>query len=242
MSVMKITWVLRTLLFSFLQFSSIIIFSTLGLVLYFFSDKIKYIYITWWISFVMFLLKFVSGVKYQLHGQENIQEGESGLILARHESTWETFAFQQIFPRQAFVLKKELLKIPLFGWGLQMSSPIAIDRRAGRKALKQVLEQGVSKLEENIWVVIFPEGTRMPSNKIGKINSGGALLAQKSKANTYLVTHNAGRCWAAKKWLIKPGVVDVYISPPLDLDNLTTKEINNLTEEWFKSHLDPATD
>ena len=238
---MKVVWMLRSIVFIVLQTASVMVVSLVGFLFWFASDNVKYAYLKLWVGFVVFLLRVVCGVKYQVHGKENLDLTQTGLILARHESAWETFAFQIIFPRLAFVLKKELLNIPFFGWGLRMTSPIAIDRGAGRKAMKQVLDEGTEKLSGNdeygSWVVIFPEGTRMPVGQLGKINSGGSLLAKKSGVKTYLVAHNAGQCWAAKDWVVKPGKVDVYISESIDVTELGTAEINKLTEEWFNQYL-----
>ncbi len=234
---MKNIWAFRSIIFIILQATSVIVVSLVGFLLWFASDKVKYAYLRCWVGFVLLLLRFICGVKYEVHGRDNLDLTKTGLILARHESAWETFAFQIIFPRLAFVLKKELLKIPFFGWGLRMTSPIAIDRGAGRKAMKQVLDQGSQKLSADSWVVIFPEGTRMPRGKLGKINSGGSLLAKNSGAKTYLVAHNAGKCWAAGSWIVKPGKVDVFISKPLNVEKMETAEINKLTEDWFKKHL-----
>jgi len=240
----KFVWALRSIVFIVLQTVSVIVVSLVGLLFWFASNKFKYAYLKVWVSFVVLLLRVVCGVKYEVHGKENLDVTQTGLILARHESAWETFAFQIIFPRLAFVLKKELLNIPFFGWGLRMTSPIAIDRGAGRKAMKQVLDEGTEKLandgKDDSWVVIFPEGTRMPVGKLGKINSGGSLLAKKSGAKTYLVAHNAGQCWAAKDWVVKPGKIDVYISEAIDVGTLNTAEINKLTEEWFNQYLGRA--
>jgi len=233
----KIIWVLRSIVFIILQTLSVIVVSLVGFLFWFAPDKFKYAYLKIWVGFVVFLLQVICGVKYKIHGQKNLNLTQAGLILSRHESAWETFAFQIIFPRLAFVLKKELLNIPFFGWGLRMTSPIAIDRGAGRKALKQVLDKGANKLANGSWVVIFPEGTRMPARKLGKINSGGAMLAKKTAAKTYLVAHNAGSCWPSNSWIIKPGKVDVFISEPIDVANMDVAEINKLTEQWFIQHL-----
>jgi len=238
----KLVWGLRSLVFIVLQTLSVIVVSIVGFLFWFTPNSFKYAYLNIWVKFVMFLLRIICGVKYEVYGKENLDLTQTGLILARHESAWETFSFQVIFPRLAFVLKKELLMIPFFGWGLRMMSPIAIDRGAGRKAMKQVLDEGTDRLSKDSWVVIFPEGTRMPVSKLGKINSGGSLLAKKSEAKTYLVAHNAGNCWAAKSWIIKPGKVDVFISEPLDVATLSTSDINQLTEEFFKKHLSSKED
>ncbi len=234
---MKILSILRSLVFVILQIVSAIIISLVGFLFWFASDKFRYNYLKLWTSFTMVSLRVICGVKHEVFGQENLDLTQTGLILARHESTWETFAFQLIFPRVAFVLKQELLFIPFFGWGLAMMSPIAIHRSGGRKAIKLVLEEGIKRLKSDCWVVIFPEGTRMPLGKIGKINSGGAFLAKKSAAKTYLVAHNAGNCWPGKGWIITPGTVKVFISKPIDASAMDIKELNKLTEEWFtKNH------
>ena len=110
---------------------------------------------------MLFLLRNLCGIRYQIIGAENIPETPS-IVLSKHQSAWETLAFQKIFPPQVWVLKKELLRIPFFGWGLAMTSPIAIDRSAKKKALEQIVEQGKDRLKQGFWIVIFPEGTRIP--------------------------------------------------------------------------------
>lgn len=239
---MKIVYFLRSLLFALGQVISLFFFSVLGLFLLPFSHRVRYQFIHYWAKFLVFWVRVTCGVSYRVHGEENIDRTKAGLILARHESAWETFAFQAIFPRQAFVLKKELLKIPFFGWGLSMMHPIAIDRNAGRQAMKQVLTEGQARLDEGIWVVIFPEGTRMPVGELGKINAGGAMLALKAQKPVYLVAHTAGRCWPKNSFIKTPGVIDVYVSPPLDVTDMKLAEINLLTEEWFSKHLVKTSD
>ena len=150
---------------------------------------------------------------------------------------WETLAFQAIFPRQAYVLKRELLKIPFFGWGMALLNPIAIDRGAGRKALNQLVKEGSARLQQGDWVVVFPEGTRMPAGELGKINIGGAMLATKAKAPVYLVAHNAGSYWPKNSFIKTPGTIDVYISPPLDVADMSASEINQQVENWLSQHL-----
>ena len=140
---------------------------------------------------------------------------------------------QVLFPRQAFVLKQELLKIPFFGWGMKLLNPIAIDRSAGRKALNQMLEEGQQRLATGDWVVVFPEGTRVATDEAGKINIGGSMLAAKAKVPVYLVAHNAGKFWPKNAFIKKPGTVDIRISEPLDMNQLTVKELNQKIETWF---------
>ncbi|NCN44273.1 MAG: 1-acyl-sn-glycerol-3-phosphate acyltransferase [Piscirickettsiaceae bacterium CG_4_9_14_3_um_filter_43_564] len=237
---MKFWYFLRSLVFSFGQMVTLVFFSLFGLLLAPFSHQVRYRFIHYWARFCIWWLRWTCGVQYRVFGAENIDLSKAGLVFARHESAWETFAFQAIFPQLTFVLKKELLKIPFFGWGLAMLSPIAIDRKAGRKAIKQVVTEGCQRIDKGVWVVIFPEGTRMPAGVPGQIKSGGAMLAKKAQAPVYLVAHNAGSCWPKNSFIKTPGTIDVYISPPLDVTELTVADINQKTEEWlFEPHTPP---
>ncbi len=233
---MKLILFIKSLLFSIGQISSMIVFSLLGQLTRPFSIVTRYRFMTQWAHFCLWWVNVTCGLKYRVHGADNINSENAGLILARHESSWETFALQQIFPRQAYVLKRELLRIPFFGWGMSLLNPIAIDRSAGRKALNQLLKEGTQRLADGDWVVIFPEGTRMPAGELGKINVGGAMLASKAKAPVYLVAHNAGKFWPKNSFIKKPGVIDIYISEPLDVTELSVAEINQKFEDWLNQY------
>lgn len=233
---MKLVYLLRSIAFAIGQISTMIGFSLVGQLLRFSSSKTRYEFMKHWALFCIWWLKVTCGVKYRVHGLENVDFTKPSLILSRHESAWETLVFQKIFPRQAYVLKQELLKIPFFGWGLKLLNPIAIDRSAGRKALNQMLEEGVKRLQQD-WVVVFPEGTRMPTDELGKINVGGAMLAMKAKVPVYLVAHNAGSCWPKNSFIKTPGTIDVYISRPVEIETLKLAELNAQTEQWFQQTL-----
>lgn len=225
---------LRSTLFSLGQVTTLVVFSLIGIVLLFpFNVKVRYRFMSKWAVFVVWWAKVTCGIRYQIHGAENIDTSQAGILLARHESAWETFATQLIFPRQAFVLKRELLNIPFFGWGMRMLNPIAIDRGAGRQALNQLLKEGKQRLEQGDWVVIFPEGTRMPAGELGKINVGGSMLAVQTGAPTYLLAHNAGCFWPKNSFIKRPGTVEVFISPALDPKELGVKGLNQAIEDWF---------
>ena len=234
---MKVIWFIRSVLFAIGQSVTLVLFSVLGQLTRPFSFKTRYAFMHYWARFCLVWLRITCGVKYRVHGAEHIDTTQTGLILSRHESAWETLAFQEIFPRHAYVLKRELLKIPFFGWGMSLLNPIAIDRSAGRQALNQMLSEGVERLHGDDWVVVFPEGTRMPSGELGKINVGGAMLATKAKVPVYLVAHNAGTCWPKNSFIKRPGTIDVYISEPLDVSEMKTAELIAQTEEWFKQAL-----
>ncbi|WP_373020477.1 lysophospholipid acyltransferase family protein [Thiomicrorhabdus sp.] len=235
---MKLIWFIRSVLFAIGQTLSMILFSVLGQLTRPFSFKTRYAFMHHWARFCLIWLKWTCGVRYKVYGMENVDEEQAGLILSRHESAWETLAFQEIFPRQAYVLKRELLKIPFFGWGMKLLHPIAIDRAAGRKALNQLLSEGQARLKQGDWVVLFPEGTRMPPGELGKINVGGAMLAKKTQSPIYLVAHNAGSFWPKNSFIKKPGLIEMHISPPLDVSELSVAEINQAIEDWYTRYLD----
>lgn len=156
------------------------------------------------------------------------------VILAKHQSAWETIAFQAIFPPHAWVLKRELLWIPFFGWALAATLPIAINRSTPLKALDQVVKQGHKRLKQGRWIVVFPEGTRMPPGVMGKFNRGGAMLGAKSGVPVLPVAHNAGHYWPKKGFLKKPGTIKVVVGPAIDTTNRRAKDINQQALEWMK--------
>lgn len=217
---------------------STVVFSLLSLPLWLVGKKMRYRIMTSMAYFVIWWLKVTCGLSYRVHGAEHIPNTPC-VALVRHESAWETFALQMLLPRQAWVLKRELLRIPFFGWGLLAMWPIAIDRGAGRAALKQVLMQGQARLDDGAWMVVFPEGTRMPAGELGKMNIGGALLAEKAQAPVIYISHNAGEFWAKGAFLKHPGVIDVHISPVLAAGE-SAAAINQQAEAFFSEHLSAA--
>jgi 1-acyl-sn-glycerol-3-phosphate acyltransferase len=189
-----------------------------------------------WTRMILFLLEHVCGLRYRILGAENIPDTPS-IVLSKHQSAWETLAFQKIFPPQVWVLKKELLRIPFFGWGLAMTSPIAIDRSAGRSALDQVVEQGRNRLEQGFWVVIFPEGTRIPIGQKGKYRIGGAWLATHTGVPVVPVAHNAGEFWARNAFIKKPGTITVSIGKPINPSDMEPNALNAQVENWIESEM-----
>jgi 1-acyl-sn-glycerol-3-phosphate acyltransferase len=189
-----------------------------------------------WNRIILAWLATTCGLRYRVLGQENIPPGPA-VILAKHQSAWETIAFQQIFPRQTWVLKRELLWIPIFGWGLAAHQPVAIDRRAGKKALRQVIDQGTARLREGLWMVIFPEGTRVAPGERGRYAAGGAMLAHHAGVPVVPVAHNAGEFWPKQGFLKHPGTVTVSIGPTLDPAGVKPAELNRQVEEWIESEM-----
>ena len=220
-------------LFAAGQVSSVVFFSLLTLLLAPLPFRPRQRVAVGWNRFNLWWLKVCCGVRYQVEGEENIP-ATAGVVMAKHQSAWETIALVQWFMPQCYVMKRELLHIPLFGWAMTLMRPIAIDRRAGRKAAQQVLEDGRRRLDEGIWVIIFPEGTRMAPGERGRYHVGGARLAHATGRPVVPVAHNAGRVWPRNSFFKYPGTVRVVIGPAVETAGLTAGEINRRVEDWIE--------
>jgi 1-acyl-sn-glycerol-3-phosphate acyltransferase len=196
--------------------------------------RARYRVISQWARIMVKAAELMCGIRYRVLGAENIPN-EACILVANHQSAWETFCFQLIFPPQVWVLKRELLWIPFFGWGLAMLAPIAIDRSSGARALRQTYEQGKDRLGRGFWIVIFPEGTRVRPGVDRPYQSGGAWLAAKTGAKIVPVAHNAGLCWPRNAFLKRPGVITVKIGAPIDPADMTVSELNTRVEQWIKA-------
>jgi 1-acyl-sn-glycerol-3-phosphate acyltransferase len=238
--------VIRSTLYMLLQIIITPPYALITLACFPLSPHARYRVTSSWTFIMLFLLRTVCGLQYRIIGAENIPKTPS-IVLSKHQSAWETLAFQKIFPPQVWVLKKELLRIPFFGWGLAMTSPIAIDRSSGKAALDQVVEQGRERLKNDFWVVIFPEGTRIPPGKKGKYRIGGAWLATHTNTLVVPVAHNAGELWGRNSFVKKPGTITVSIGEPIDPTGMEANELNDKVEAWIEtevariSHSHPTT-
>lgn len=182
----------------------------------------------------LWLLKAVCGLTYDIKGMEHIPKG-GAIIMAKHQSTWETLALRGLLPKtQAWVLKRELMRVPVFGWAMAMVQPIAIDRNAGRKAIKQVIDQGKARLAEGRNVIIFPEGTRTAPGERRRYGIGGGLLAQKAGVPVIPIAHNAGVFWARRGLLKHPGTIQVVIGEPIATTNKDAGQIMTEVEDWIE--------
>lgn len=227
---------IRTLVF-YLGMVTIMLTLPLGLVVGLFLPLLaRNRWFTGWGRAIIWWLKVVCGLSYEVTGRENIP-GSNGIILSKHQSAWETFTLQLIFPEQTWVLKKALLWIPLFGWGLAMAGSIGIDRSKGTQALKQVIDKGTDRLKKGLWVVIFPEGTRTLPGQSGKYNPGGAMLSVRSGFPVVPVAHNAGSFWPRSGWPIRPGVIQVVVGPVIDPEGMKPGEINEQVSEWIEARM-----
>ncbi|MDV3238696.1 MAG: 1-acyl-sn-glycerol-3-phosphate acyltransferase [Gammaproteobacteria bacterium] len=225
--------VVRSGLFGVVFFTTIPIFAMATVLCFPFSFRVRYAVATRWARLNLWWLRYSCGLTYRVTGRENIPK-DTAIIFSKHQSTWETLALQEIFPPQVWVLKRELLRVPFFGWGLAMVGAIAIDRKAGRKAVEQLVTQGRQRLETGRWVVVFPEGTRMAPGERGRYRIGGAVLAEQTGHAIVPVAHNAGEYWPARSFLMRPGEIQVVIGPPIQSQGRSAAEILRQAEAWIE--------
>lgn len=216
---------------------SIAVWAPVVLALFWLRPIPRYRVISQWGRFNVWWIKVTCGLSYEVHGRENIPATPC-VILAKHQSTWETLAFQWIFPPHVWVLKRELLWIPLLGWGMALSQPIAIAREKQRKAIDQVIQGGRKRLADGRYIIIFPEGTRMPAGRHGRFKLGGARLALAAGCPVVPVAHNAGCFWGRRAFLKEPGVVRVVIGKPISGEGLDAATLNARAEAWITETTD----
>jgi 1-acyl-sn-glycerol-3-phosphate acyltransferase len=225
---------LRSALFYLGLAPATVLFSLIGIVILPLPRRWRYYVITRWSLFAMRWLRVTCGLGWRVTGVENIP-AEPSVILCKHQSAWETITLQMIFPPQCQVLKKELLRVPFFGWGLASLNPIAIDRAAGARALRHVLSAGKQRIADGWWVLICPEGTRVPAGKRGRYTSGGAALAVQANCPIVPVAHNAGVFWPRNSLRKESGVIDVVIGAPLRPEGRSAAELTQAAEAWIEA-------
>mgnify|MGYP001563420467 CR=1 FL=1 len=227
---------IRSLIFYIGFIANTVVFAVLCLFLVPVPFRYRFKLITLWNVSVLWWLKITCGIRYQIEGMQQLPEGPC-IILSKHQSTWETIAFAALFPPQAWVLKRELLWVPFFGWGLALTEPIAIDRGSGIKAIQRIVEVGSQRLKQGRWIIIFPEGTRMAPGERGRYGIGGAKLAEKSGYPVIPIAHNAGELWPRRSFLKRPGTVRVVIGPKIDSHGRSASEIRQLSEQWIETKM-----
>lgn len=189
-----------------------------------------------WVRLVMWFIAQLLGIRTRLLGAQNIPATPC-VILCKHQSAWETFALQTIFPLTAFVYKRELHWLPFFGWGIKLMPFVAIDRAAGKAALNQVAERGKQRLAAGYSVVIFPEGTRLAPGQHRRFKIGGAWLAVAAGVPVVPVALDSGECWPRNAFLKHPGTVTVSIGPAIDPAGKSAEEVNAAAERWVEAEM-----
>ena len=224
---------LRSALFYLGLSLATLLFVPIGLALLVTPFPVRFRVMSRWSAFNLWWLKLTCGLDFEVSGGENIPPG-AAIILCKHQSAWETLALQLVFPPQAWVLKRELLWIPIYGWGLATMNPIAIDRSSGTRALRQIVRQGRDRLARGIWVVVFPEGTRVAPGQRGKYQPGGGLLAAESGRPVVPVAHNAGWFWPRHSFRKWPGRIRMVIGAPIDSHGKSAAAITREAETWIE--------
>jgi len=194
-----------------------------------------------WALMNLWLLKHICKLGYAVEGAENIPN-EGVVVLSKHQSTWDTMILQVILPPVRWVLKRELLRVPFFGWGLAMMKPIAIDRAAGHKAVAQLVEQGGPMLDAGYWVVVFPEGTRTRPGQKKRYKQGGSILAVKTGHPVVPIAHNAGEFWPRHSFLKWPGTITLRIGPVIDPEGKTAEQVTNIAHDWIEGQMKEISD
>ena len=187
---------------------------------------------------MIFWLRVSCGVKFQVKGKENIiLSDQKVVVLSKHQSTWETLFLQGLYWPASTILKRELLNIPFFGWGLRATNPIAIDRSNPRAALKQVKSTGLKRLTQGLNIIIFPEGTRVKPGEQGVYARSGADIAVTAKINVQPVAVNSGVCWPIGGFRKYPGLITVSIGPVVDTEGKTSKQVTLEAQQWIEEEM-----
>ncbi len=231
----KINLIIRSSLFSLLMLMATIFYSFICVAAFPFPFRYRYKLITAYTSAMLWLLKIICHVNYKIDGLENIPKNRSGIVLSKHQSTWETFFLQGLFYQSAIILKRELLWVPFFGWGLAIIDPIAINRSNTSNAMSQIITKGRKCLEAGRWILVFPEGTRIPFGEVGKYRVGGARLATATGYPVIPVAHNAGLFWPKRSFIKTPGTIHIVIGPLIETKDRSAEEVLSEAKNWIES-------
>lgn len=224
----------RSLIFSIYTSFTAIFSSIVCLCAWPFPLHYRYKIVSFWTKNTLWMLKKICGIQYEIKGLENIPKDRNGIVLSKHQSTWETFLLPNLFYQTAIILKRELLWLPFFGWGLATIEPIAINRNEKASAMEQVIKKGKECLEKGRWILIFPEGTRIPYGEVGKYRVGGTRLAVSTGYPVIPIAHNAGLFWPRRRFLKKPGTIQVVIGPLISPEGYTPEEMMMVVQNWIE--------
>ena len=226
---------IRSLVFTRFLFVTAILGAFIGLVCFWAPFGFLWAVTVGWCRLSVWAGRFFCGLEIVVEGKENIPD-EPSVIMIKHTTALETYWQVTVFPRTTWVVKRELLWLPFFGWALALVlRPIAIDRRSGSSAVKQVIRQGKTKLDGGVWVTVFPEGTRMPAGQTRRYGVSGAALARAAGCKIVPVAHNAGDFWPRRGFYKRPGTVRFVIGPPVDASTQDPRETNLIVQDWIES-------
>jgi len=226
----------RSLLFTTYMMASACLFGAVMALGFWLPYRTQFAIARTWARILFWALERLCGLKYVVEGRERIPTGNH-IVMSNHTSAWETVAQFLIFPPQVWVLKRELLWIPFVGWGLKLLRPIAINRGEGHRAVNQVIDQGKARLEDGLWIIVFPEGTRVVAGDTRKFGVSGALLAVESGKSVVPLSHNAGAYWPRRGFLKKPGTIRVIIGEPIESAGKKPRELNEEVKQSIEAGL-----
>jgi 1-acyl-sn-glycerol-3-phosphate acyltransferase len=227
---------LRSLIFTTYMMASACLFGLVMALGFWMPYRAQFAIARTWARILFWMLERLCGLKYVVEGRERIPAGNH-IVMSNHTSAWETVAQFLIFPPQVWVLKRELLWIPFVGWGLKLLRPISINRGAGHRAVNQVVDQGKARLADGLWIIIFPEGTRVVAGETRKFGVSGALLAIAAGVSIVPLSHNAGTFWPRRGFLKKPGTVRVVIGEPIDSIGKNPRQLNEEVKQAIEAGL-----
>ncbi|HEX5343978.1 MAG TPA: lysophospholipid acyltransferase family protein [Duganella sp.] len=228
---------LRSLIFTVVMVVSTVLWSLVCFVAAPLPYRQRFYITSRWNVFMIWCLKVICGIRYEIRGMDNLPDAPA-ILLSKHQSAWETIFLLPMMPRPlVFVFKKEILYIPFFGWAMALLRMIPIDRKQGKNAFKDVVRHGKRRLAQGLWIIMFPEGTRIPVGKAGKYKSGGTRLAIETGAVVVPIAHNSGECWPKNSFIKRPGLVTVSIGKPISSEGQTPDGMMQQVENWIESEM-----
>jgi 1-acyl-sn-glycerol-3-phosphate acyltransferase len=229
--------VLRSLIYMFLMVVITIPWACLCFLVLPLPFRARFYITTRWNAMMIWLAKVLCGIDYRVKGWENLPDAPV-ILLSKHQSAWETIFLCYALPRPVvFVLKRELLYMPFFGWALALLRMIPIDRSNRKDAFASVVRHGRDRLAGGLWVIIFPEGTRTQVGKAGRYKAGGARLAVETKTPVVPIAVNSGECWGRNSFIKKPGMITVSIGQPISPEGLDASALMQKVEDWVESEM-----
>lgn len=225
---------LRSCCFSAFFVTTILPYSIFVVLLWPFPLRIRFLSIIFWVHVNLAVLKFFCRIDYKIEGLEHLRKHKKGVVLCKHQSTFETFIMPILFRDPAMIMKRELLWVPCFGWGAAVTRPISINRNDRSSAMDQVITKGTAALKAGRWVVVFPEGTRTAPGTVGKYRLGGARLAVHADVGVLPIAHNAGHFWPRKRFIKQPGTVRIVIGPMIETQHKTPEEVTEEAKQWIE--------
>jgi 1-acyl-sn-glycerol-3-phosphate acyltransferase len=238
----KIFWSVRSFVFVLWLAATVIPWALLSLVAsIFIRGTPLYWLTTYWLRFAIHGARWICGVRWRIHGNDHLDAADRGgpmIVLPKHQSTWETFAFPQLMPHPlCYVFKRELLMIPFFGWAMGRLDMVHIDRSNRHEAWAKVAEQGKRFMSQGNWVIMFPEGTRTPRGSQGVYKTGGTRLACETGASVLPIAVTSARCWPRKSFMLRPGLIDISIGRPIASTGREPDELMREVEAWIESEM-----